>query len=77
MNLEMLRQFQHNNADELAQRGHSNRTCRRFTKAETAWLKLNATRYTAVQAGEHLGHKTNTIRARAERLGVTLKAVKD
>jgi len=77
MNLEMIRKFQQNNANELANRSHSNRTCKRFTKAETAWLQSNSTKFTATEAGDHLGHKTNTIRARARRLGIQLKSVKD
>lgn len=77
MNLEMIRQFQQNNANELANRSRSNRTCKRFTKAESAWLQSNSTKYTAAEAGLHLGHKTNTIRARARRLGIQLKSVKE
>lgn len=77
MNLEMIRQFQRNNANELANRSRSSRTCKRFTKAESAWLQSNSTKYTAAEAGLHLGHKTNTIRARARRLGIQLKSVKE
>lgn len=79
MNLEMIRQFQKANALESSLIGtnHSSRTCKRFTKAETAWLQSNSTKYTANEAGLHLGHKTNTIRARARRLGIQLKSAKD
>jgi len=77
MNLEMIRKFQQNNINELANRSRSNRTCKRFTKAETAWLQSNSTKYTASEAGDHLGHKTNTIRSRARRLGLQLKSVKE
>ncbi len=79
LNLSMLRKMQAINAHEKALIGtnNSSHSNKRFTKAETAWLQANSTKYTAAEAGIHLDHKPNTVRAKARHLGVQLKSVKE
>lgn len=46
----------------------------RFTDEQRAWLKDHAHEYIAREAAELLGCATNTVRAQAKKLGITLKA---